>query len=148
MSGRPKQKVYEYTHEGVYLRAYDSISEARQKNYPLDKAPRPMFLSNELGHECHIMEDTILFKERVYRDDVAFICAILKSEFCNMNKSKPGKVQVFNIKGELLAEFENMNLAIKMMPHINQTVINRHIAKGGRKRSRYFKDCPFVFKLK
>jgi len=123
MSGRPKLKVYEYSHQGKYMGYYESISDVRKKYFSHIKGVASLFKKEELGHKYELLEDSILFQERVYRDDVKYIMAILNSPFCNLPKSKEGIVQVFNYKKVLLAEFQSLNIASKMLPHIPKATI-------------------------
>jgi hypothetical protein len=125
MSGRAKIKVYEYNFEGKYLQSYDNIQEARKHYYPNDLiASRPMFLKKELGVEYHLTpKDTILFKERVHRDNVRFIIKIHNSEFCNLGVNTGPPVEMVSIKGEVLATFPNAYVAEVIFPDIAHKIL-------------------------
>ena len=151
MSGRPRHEIYEYSFEGKYLGNYSSIAEARRKFYPEDIGTRPMFVKRVLNHEYEITpENTILFKERVYRDDIVFLVKIVHCKYCNYNKNvhsdKP--VQVYNIKGELLAEFANITIAQLMMPHIPAGTVYSQVctSKGVKRHSHAEENLIFKFR--
>ena len=125
MSGRIKQKVYEYDLKGNFLRDYESISEYCRIFYPEDKSKRPIFLYNELGFKYNIFDDTIIFLERPGKKNIQLIISIHNSPFCNTLKGKP--VEVLNYKNEVIAEFSNRDLLVKLMPNISQATISRHL---------------------
>ena len=87
MSGRPNQKVFEYTTEGMYIRSYESISELRKEYYSTDKGVRPIFVNKVEDYDFHVTpKNTIVLKERPYRDSICFLYKIYSSRLCNFNK--------------------------------------------------------------
>ena len=130
MSGRKKQKVFRYTKDGIYLKTYDCINDFRKELYPEDIAPRPIFNHKVLGKDYHIArDDSMSFKSRTYRDDVKYLRAIVDSPYCkSIDKSKP--IEVLNIKQEIIAEFKNLRLLTKLMPHISYATINNQLNRN------------------
>lgn len=132
MAGRKPHKVFVYDEEGTYICMFDSMSDFRKVYYPKDMSSRPLFLHEELGSQYHYMEDLqlIAFNSRVYRDTIKKIIAIHNSEYCKKEDHESGKkpVEVYNLKNELIAEFKNARLAVKLMPHITANTIYRQLA--------------------
>ena len=148
-SGRKTIKIYEYSLEGKFINSYDSISEFRNKYYSKVLGKKPLFNSTVKGVEYHLTNDnTISFKQKVYRDDVLFYITILNSHYCNLQKLGNNKiVQMFNLNDELLAEFKNKYVAAKLMAgKVSKTTIYRQLNKT--RANRYYKDLEFKFKYK
>ena len=151
MSGRPKKEVYEYTTEGVYIRTYKSISEARQFHYPEDLGSRPIFVKKINGNDFHVTKsNTILITKKIYRNNIIKSYKIWKSKLCNFyNSSNSNKiVQMFNLKGELLAEFSSMIIArIILAPeYATSTIYSQSI--GRRAEGIDYLSNDFYFKFK
>lgn len=147
MSGRPAQKIYEYNFSGEYLRSYNSIQEARQKYYSDDTGQRPIFVKKELGEEYHItFEDTILLKNRIGRDNIKYLLNVVQSEYYNLSTPEDRPIQVFNIMGELLAEFPSAYIATKMMPHLSHLIYTQLRVTGRERRSKRGSDLTFKYK--
>lgn len=151
MSGRPNQKVFEYTTEGVYIRSYESISEYREERYPDDIGKRPIFVHKIEGLDFHFTkDDTILLKERPGREKIVFIYKIWTSKLCNFNKSKEdGKpIQMFNLKNELIAEFASTKVAkVLLSPDISYNTLMGHLRKRkGEKTFALVSDYYFKYK--
>jgi hypothetical protein len=145
MSGRPRIKVYEYDFKGRYLGYYESMAEARKNHYPSDIAIRPMFLKKELGVEYQITpNDTILFKQRVYRDDVVYIVKIENSKLCNICAYKDEPVEMLNIKNEVIAVFPNCNVATIILPDLSHKIYH----DINHKRVKRHETYDFYFRKK
>jgi hypothetical protein len=136
MSGKPKQQVFVYTFDGKYLERFSSESEFRQTYYPTDIGKRPIFCWKELEFIYHInfSREIIAFKERPGRDKIKLILAIHNSEYCKDSDYNNIPVQVFNLKGELIAEFRSQRLLSKFMPSRQSSINNaltqsRHTGK-------------------
>lgn len=141
MAGRKPVNVYVYDLDGVFICTFDSMVAFRAVYYPDDKFKRPLFVKRELGVHYELIREcgVIAYRERVFRDDTKFLIAIENSEYCkaedNALKNKP--IQVFNLKNELVAEFKTLRLATKMMPHISQATISRHLINSETKTYSY-----------
>lgn len=131
MAGRPPIKVYEYTHNGVYIRDYNNVDEFRQLNYPDDRGKRPIFNHRTRNVQYHLTETTIALTERPGREMIKFIVAVHKSEFCKKSDTN-NPIEVYNLLGEKVAEFKNQRLLSKLMPHIPQNMVNRQLNTAGR----------------
>ena len=125
MSGRLKQKVYEYSTLGKYIRDYESISEYRDIYFSQDIGKRPIFQHNELGIDYHIFDEIIILKERPGREIIKLLYFIHNSKYCNTGVDRP--VQVFNLKNELIAEFKNTVLLLKLMPDLNKVTLSNQL---------------------
>jgi len=125
MSGRVKQKVYEYTKTGKYVRDYESISEYREIYFSKDQGKRPIFTHTELGMDYNVIDEIIILKERPGRETIKLLYFIHNSKYCNTGIDRP--VQVFNLKNELIAEFKNTVLLLKLMPHLSQVTVSHQL---------------------
>lgn len=128
MAGRTPIPVYTYALDGKYQGKFDNMSQFRKVFYPDDLFKRPLFKHRELDiyYEYIPEAQTIAFKERVYRDTVKRIVRIIESDFCkDMDSKYTGKpVEVYNLKGEKIAEFKTPRLALKLMPHLSGGLIH------------------------
>ena len=151
MSGRPKKEVYEYTTEGVYIRTYKSIAEAREFHYPEDLGSRPIFVKKINGNDFHVTKsNTILITKKIYKNNIIKSYKIWKSKLCNFyNSSNSNKiVQMFNLKGELLTEFSNMAIArIILAPEYATSTIYTQTLERKLQGANHLKN-DFYFKFK
>jgi hypothetical protein len=131
MAGKKPKYVYVYDEEGVYICMFESMVKFREVYYPKDIGKRPLFNHEEFDIKYHYLEDLglIAITDRsAGRDLIKRIVTIHNSEYCKKNDKKDDKViQVFNLKNEVIAEFKNQRLLIKLMPHISQSTISRHL---------------------
>lgn len=131
MAGRKPQRVFVYDEEGKYICMFDSMVDFRKVYYPKDLFKRPLFTHEELSVKYHYMDDIelIAFSSRTNRDLIKRIIAIHNSEYCKKEDNDTDKksVEVFNLKNELIAEFKTARLLTKLMPHINQATLSRHL---------------------
>lgn len=114
MAGRAKKECYEYTNKGKFIRVWDCIAAAKKHHYPDDIGSRPLFTKPVCGFSFHITpSDTVIMLERVYRNNIKRFYKIYKSPLCNFNFSKnvDKPIQMFNLRGELLAEFASSAVA-------------------------------------
>jgi hypothetical protein len=149
MAGRQPQKVYVYDDQGTYICMFDNMVEFRKVYYPEDGVfKRPLFVHEELGFKYHYMKDLELIAitdRSAGRDTLKRIIAIHESEYCKNEDSNPQSkaVQVFNLKNELIAEFKTARLLTKLMPHIKQPTLSRHLnnqpVKSHNELGLYFK---------
>lgn len=117
MSGRPKQKRYQYDRNGRFIREFESESDCRREYYSNITGKYPMFNRNgvKFDREYHILpDDTFLFKERVGRVGVRDLKRRLDSkEFLNINFKEP-RIKCLNLDNKVVATFANINIAHKM----------------------------------
>jgi hypothetical protein len=149
--GKPMQKVYEYTTEGVLIRKYESLSEFRKEHYPDDLGVRPIFKNKVEGYDFHLTKrQTIVLKDRPYRELICFIYKVYTSKFCNLKKSKETDrpIQMFNLKNELLAEFANIKIAALLLsPNISNGTIYEHLkTRKGKYTYALVNDYYFQYK--
>lgn len=133
MAGRQPRKVYVYEDNGTYVCMFDNMVDFRKVYYPEDGIfKRPLFVHEELNFKYHYMKDLELIAvtdRSIGRDTIKRIIAIHDSEYCKKEDSNPQSkpVQVFNLKNELIAEFKTARLLTKLMPHIHQSTLSRHL---------------------
>jgi len=145
MAGRKPKKVYVYEDNGTYVCMFDNMVDFRKVYYPEDGIfKRPLFVHGvslctkiffvheELNFKYHYMKDLELIAvtdRSIGRDTIKRIIAIHNSEYCKKEDSNPQSkaVQVFNLKNELIAEFKTARLLTKLMPHIHQSTLSRHL---------------------
>ena len=149
MAGREKIKVYEYNRKGVLLNSWSCIAEARKFHYPKDKNNRPIFIKKVEGYDLHITpKDTVLLLERPGRELIKTLYKIATSKLCNLNLTKNTNktVQMFNLKGELIAEFKDLAIARVLLSKeysaqtaYNQLFNNKQISTMHLEKDFYFK---------
>ena len=131
MAGRNPNHVFVYDNQGIYICMFESMVKFREVYYPNDIGKRPLFNHEELGIKYHYMEDLKLIAvtdRTAGRDLLKRIIVIHNSEYCKKDDLYNNKaIQVFNLKNELIAEFKNQRLLHKLMPHINQATVSRHL---------------------
>ena len=113
---RAKQQVFVYATDGSYVQTFPSGEEFRNNYYPEDIGKRPLFQWEELGFEYHInfSREIIAFRNRPGREKTKLILAIHNSEYCRKMDEGETPVQVFNLKGELIAEFKSQRILTKL----------------------------------
>lgn len=136
MAGRKKKQIRVYNNEGKFIETFDSQTDCLKIYFPNDISKRPLLVNNikilSLYHkkEINVKYGTIdnklyFFDKAINRDDVVYIHKISISKYCKKEKEKT--IEVYNIQDEKIAEFRSLRLLTKMMPHINQSVINRQL---------------------
>jgi len=152
MTGRKPHKVYVYDDQGTYICMFNNMVEFRKVYYPKDGIyKRPLFVHEELNFKYHYMKDLELIAvtdRSIGRDTLKRIIAIHDSEYCKKEDSNPDTkpVQVFNLKNELIAEFKTARLLTKLMPHINQATLSKHI--NNTKPIKTYNDLGLFFRYK
>ncbi len=133
MAGRKNHNVLVYDFNGEFIIGFNSISEFRKNYYSKDNGIRPIFNHKELGERYHIVYDLdlIAVENKIGRLKIKKILKIINSDFCKAEDNIKSKksVVVYNLKGEIIAEFKTLRLLTKLMPHISQTTINNHLNK-------------------
>lgn len=125
--GKDPIKVYVYNLKGKYIEMHNSVQEFRRIYFSEYKGVYPVFRYNELEYDYGLFEDRnmIVFKYRPGRDVIIHILRIHKSVLCKkadtLEDTTP--VQVFNLRGELIAEFKSVGIAISMMPNVSMGTI-------------------------
>jgi len=108
--GRERIKVYQYDHNGKYIRSYETIAEARDDHYADVNGVYPMFRDNATYHL--LPNNTILFKERTYRDQVVRTLRRIANPLVIKNDKDIKPFVVYNIDNEPIATFVNINTAV------------------------------------
>lgn len=108
MSGRPKQRVYEYSKDGKFLGTYESQAEARGKYYPNDIGKRPLFEYDDY----HILNnENVLCRERLGRTGIKRLYKRLNNQFIT-DETEP--IKVINLDNEVIARFKNIRIAYRI----------------------------------
>jgi len=138
-----KKKIYEYDHKGKYIRFYESQGDVLELYFKEDKGKRPLLTNNQLGYNYRLLEDTILFEKRVYRDDIFYLIEIHNSDFCKkIDGENNTPIEVFNIKQEKIAEAKNLRLALLLFKQVPRQTIYAQLT-GSKKQKRYSKSGLF-----
>ena len=150
MAGRKPNEVFVYNSDGTYICMFDSMVDFRKVYYPTDISKRPLFVHEELGFKYHYMKDLELIavtNRSIGRDRLKNIIIIHESEYCKKEDTIPDvkAVQVFNLKKELIAEFKTARLLTKLMPHINQATLSRHL---NNKSVKNYNELGLFFRYK
>ncbi len=142
MSGRPKQKRYQYNSEGKFLKEFDCEDDIRKTYYSKDKGKRPLFRNNCLEREYHLLPNNdLIFKERTGRKLVQHINNYINNEYVNAEKYKTPAVRLVNLDNKTIARFINTNIASKLTGISESTILHNLEAKGNKltKRGLIFK---------
>lgn len=127
MAGKPKQKIYQYTEEGKFVKSYSSQTEVKIKYF--NNPQYPLFVN--IDYE--IINFDYFFKEKVGRNYVKKLHKMLNSIYVpkkKLNKVQP--FQVFNLKGDLLATFES-DFAFAVLCGLSLSTANAQIKKEDQK---------------
>lgn len=149
--GRPKIKVYVYdSSDCSYIRTFDTISDFRNHYWPNDIGKRPVFQKKELGCDYEIIEDVsiIALTCRPGREAIRLILNIDSSEYCKaQDRFDNIPVQVFNLRGDLIAEFASQRLA-GLLCASDKTLINHHLKRDAKVKPKKVFPGGLIFKYK
>lgn len=123
MAGREKQMCYEYDEKGKYLQSYSSMSEVRTKYYKSDIGKRPLFEVSNVYHKTP--NNTFITKERIGRNGLLKQLKIDNCPYCTNNSKEFKPFGAFNLKGELIAEFNNIHNASLLINMSKTTLFHR-----------------------
>ena len=104
MSGRAKQKVYLYGESGIFIREFQSETEAATHFYG---SKRPLFQNKDyhLHGNC-----AILLKDRIGRANVKKLFRKINSPFITIRADeKP--VECLNLNNEVIATYKGVHIA-------------------------------------
>jgi hypothetical protein len=130
MSGRPKQRVFQYNENGKFLKYWDCKNDFRKEYFPADIGIRPLFTEGDIM----VMEDnTIASISRIGRVGVKAFLKRYRSPYVDRkwlhgtfdNK----KVVAYNLDNEKIAEFKDWDFACKLM-NISRNTLNSRIRNG------------------
>lgn len=122
MAGRIPIQCFEYNLKGKFIREYTSIQEVREKYFPNDIGKRPLFSP---GKEDYFISpnNTIIANYRIGRNKIRKLERIRKCPYCkNYKNTDDSPIEVFNLKGEKIAEFKNAYI-LSLMTGISQRTI-------------------------
>ena len=119
MSGRPKQKTFQYDKEGKFIRAYECLADVRKRYYYNDGGVRPMFVNKD--YEL-LPDNTYLVKERIGRKGITLLDKIINSKYTFKNKKL---VSLINVKNEEIAIFANIHIAHRLTQIPYSTIYNQ-----------------------
>lgn len=122
MAGKPKIKCYEYDSNYKYLGEYESVQEVRNKYFSNDLGKRKIF---ESGKDDYYKLDNgnFIANYRITGKVLKKLEKIKNCIYCNDDKRLENKeIEVFNLKGEKIAEFKNMDITCKILK-INQSTL-------------------------
>ena len=138
--GREKKPIYQYSEDGKFLQEYESITQLREK-YKITKGN--MFGQGEYERNYRKLPDgTYISTERLGRDGVKKIVRIDSCEFCTTKYKTSKIVEVYNLLGEKLAEFNSLATLCKMTNKPQATLFHR-----GKNQSKTTAD-NLIYKFK
>lgn len=140
MAGREKQKQYQYSKEGKFLKEYESLAKVLEK-YNKSKG-------NFYGEKSYrLMEDeTIICQNRPGREAIKRIYRIENCPFCNTLNKNSKIIEVYNLLGRKIAEFESLELVCKMTGVDQSTVFSR-ATKGNKTLTKNGNDLIYKYKV-
>lgn len=140
MGGLAKQKQYQYSKDGKFLKEYESLSSVNEK-YKLTKGN---FYS---GRNYRRMDDnTWICSERLGRNAIIKLERIYNCPFCSKKDRSSMKkpLEVYNLLGEKIAEFSSGYIFNKMTGLPLGTISNR--ANSKKKQIRRENNLIIKFK--
>ena len=158
MSGRKKQKVYEYVSvNGIMARyklnrVFESISE--YSRYKLGKL-RPMFRQNDclLNKTTQLLKDkTIISLKKINRHDIYKLLSYYYSPYVNKpgggtwGEHKNKRIYCYDLKGRKVATFRDLQDASNLLGVESSTIASR-IATVGRGKVDNPKLFGLIFKI-
>ena len=121
MAGRKPIKCYEYDPDGKYLREFESYQHVRNTYFPEDTGKRPLFKSKK--DYLKLSNGNFIANYRIGQSNLKKLERIRTCKYCSTNKNiNNTAVEVFNLKGEKIAEFKNFYIA-SLMTGIDKTVL-------------------------
>ena len=146
MAGKPKIKCYEYDSNYKYLGEYESVQEVRNKYFSNDLGKRKLF---ESGKDDYYKLDNgnFIANYRVGGYNLSKLERIKDCVYCSTNKNIENKeIEVFNLKGEKIAEFKNVYIASRIC-NIPHSTLSQRLNPKNNKRNKVNKDnLDFRFK--
>lgn len=134
MSGRAKQKVYQYDGKGTFIQEFESEAVASRRYYG-DK--RPLFQTKDY----HLTDPTsILLKKRIGRDNVKKLFKKINSPYITCAITKP--VECLNLNNEIVATYRGAHFAA-LLSGVDRGTID-HQLKSGKSTN---KDLFFRYKV-
>lgn len=125
MAGKPKIKCYEYDSNYKYLGEYESVQEVRNKYFSNDLGKRKLFESGKNDY-YKLDNGNFIANYRIGRHNLLKLERIKNCVYCSTNKNiKNKEIEVFNLKGEKIAEFKNLYIACEMLKIPMNTLWNR-----------------------
>lgn len=141
MGGRLKQKQYQYSKEGKFLREFESLSEV-VGYYNLKKG---LFYQNE--DKVKRMDDnTWICQNRIGREAIVKLEKIYNCPYCTSDWSTQKPIEIYNLLGKKLAEFNSFATFEKMTGIPRTTALCR--ANSGNKTLPKTKENTLVIKYK
>ncbi len=146
MAGRPKVKCYEYNPDGMYLQEYESIAEVRDKYFPEDKGIRPLFKTGTKDY-FKLDNGNFIANYKIGKENLRRLERVRNCVYCNNNGNiKDKQIEVFNLKGEKIAEFKNVYIASRIC-NIPHSTLSQRLNPKNNKRNKVNKDnLEFRFK--
>ncbi len=140
-SGREKTPLYVYNEKGEFIRKYESNNDCSRdlfKNvaYPLfEKGRRWETNDKRLVYNYVKVKSYFICKSRLGREFLMKKEKLIKSELLQHRFSKKEPVIMYNLLHQPIAEFQNLNIAKKLLNLKNI----RLVGKGRPKNDFYFK---------
>lgn len=142
MSGKIKQKVYQYDLEGKFIKTFESIKELQITLFPGVKGIKNPFLSYNNGKKYVksqvLINNNILSLNKIGKSQVIKEFKKVNSPYISSVKDNK-TVQCLNLNNEIIAEFKNAHFA-SLLTGIDRTTIF-HQLKSGKfsKKDLFFK---------
>tara|TARA_R110000744_G_scaffold344063_3_gene449310 strand:+ start:92 stop:529 length:438 start_codon:yes stop_codon:yes gene_type:complete len=117
MSGRPKQKVYQYDSKGKYIKTWDCKRDVIREYYPNDKGLRPLLSRNPT--ETLKRDSTVISLSKIGR--IGTLEFLKRKNNPYVDRSAGGGavsdkgVEVYNLDNDMIASFKDWDIASKMM---------------------------------
>lgn len=117
MSGKAKQKVYQYTAQGKFIQEFESETSAAIRCYG---SKRPLFQTKDY----HLTINTILVKEKIGRDAVKKLFRKINSPFIT-TRSDDKIIECLNLNNEVIATYKGLHIASLLSNVAKATIFNQ-----------------------
>jgi rRNA processing protein Gar1 len=119
MSGRVRQKVYQYDGKGTFIQEFESEAVASRRYYG-DK--RPLFQTKDY----HLTDPTsILLKKRIGRDNVKKLFRKINSPYITIRADEK-LVECLNLNNEVIATYKGAHIA-SLLSGVSRTTIEHQL---------------------
>ena len=144
MSGRPKQKVYQYDSKGKYIKTWESRRSVVRAYYPNDKGVRPLLARNST--ELLKKDDTVISLSKIGRTGTLEFLKRKNNPYVDRpagGGAISGKeLEIYNLDNEKIAAFKDWDIAAKIMKMDKGILYNKVQKASG------FDSNGLLFKLK
>lgn len=125
MAGLPKQKQYQYSKEGKFIKEFESLTEVVEK---YGKTKGKFYTT---GLQKRMNDGTWICQTRVGKKEIMKLEKIYNCPFCIEGNYHKKPIEVYNLVGEKIAEFNSAS-TFEKMTGISRTTAQAKAAYGNK----------------